>query len=180
MRRGLTVRMAVAGTLPVVVVGTTFTFLLLAMAQLRESGQLSRQARDELVATAVGTPRAELAASRARIVAAADETRRRIERDLHDGTQQRLVSLGLELRLAQSGVRPPSPRSRRKSVGSRTSSTMPWRSTRDRARHPPGNSVRRRAGAGPAHARPPGSASATGRRPWAGRSRSAALPATGR
>ena len=45
-----------------------------------------------------------LAASRARIVAAADQTRRRIERDLHDGTQQRLVSLGLELRLAQGMV----------------------------------------------------------------------------
>jgi signal transduction histidine kinase len=60
----------------------------------------------ELVATAVGNAesRAELAASRARIVAAADEARRRIERDLHDGTQQRLVSLGLELRLAQSMV----------------------------------------------------------------------------
>jgi signal transduction histidine kinase len=60
----------------------------------------------ELVATAVGNAQsqAELAASRARIVAAADETRRRIERDLHDGTQQRLVSLGLELRLAQSLV----------------------------------------------------------------------------
>ena len=60
----------------------------------------------ELVATAVGNAesRAEVAASRARIVAAADETRRRIERDLHDGTQQRLVSLGLELRLAQGIV----------------------------------------------------------------------------
>ena len=60
----------------------------------------------ELVATAVGNAesRAELAASRTRIVAAADETRRRIERDLHDGTQQRLVSLGLELQLAQSLV----------------------------------------------------------------------------
>jgi signal transduction histidine kinase len=59
-----------------------------------------------LVATAVGNAqsREELAASRARIVAAADETRRRIERDLHDGTQQRLVSLGLELRLTQSLV----------------------------------------------------------------------------
>jgi len=43
-------------------------------------------------------------ASRARIVAAADETRRRIERDLHDGIQQRLVSLGLELRAAQATV----------------------------------------------------------------------------
>ena len=60
----------------------------------------------ELLATAVGNAesRAELAASRARIVAAADETRRRIERDLRDGTQQRLVSLGLDLRLAQSLV----------------------------------------------------------------------------
>ncbi len=60
----------------------------------------------ELVATAVGNAesRAELAASRARIVAATDQTRRRIERDLHDGTQQRLVSLGLQLRLAQGMV----------------------------------------------------------------------------
>jgi signal transduction histidine kinase len=60
----------------------------------------------ELLATAVGNAesRAELAASRARIVAAADQVRRRIERDLHDGTQQRLVSLGLELRLAQGMV----------------------------------------------------------------------------
>ena len=60
----------------------------------------------ELAATAVGNAegRAELTASRARIVAAADQTRRRIERDLHDGTQQRLVSLGLELRLAQGMV----------------------------------------------------------------------------
>jgi signal transduction histidine kinase len=60
----------------------------------------------ELVATAIANAesRAELMASRARIVAAADETRRRIERDLHDGIQQRLVSLGLELRTAQSGV----------------------------------------------------------------------------
>jgi signal transduction histidine kinase len=60
----------------------------------------------DLVATAVSNAesRAELAASRTRIVAAGDETRRRIERDLHDGTQQRLVSLGLELRLTQSLV----------------------------------------------------------------------------
>jgi signal transduction histidine kinase len=42
--------------------------------------------------------RVELAASRSRILAAADETRRRIERDLHDGVQQRLVSLMLKLR----------------------------------------------------------------------------------
>ena len=71
------------------------------------SGTADRMADfTELVATAVGNAesRAELAASRARIVAAADQVRRRIERDLHDGTQQRLVSLGLELRLAQGMV----------------------------------------------------------------------------
>jgi signal transduction histidine kinase len=56
------------------------------------------------MAIANAESRAELMASRARIVAAADETRRRIERDLHDGIQQRLVSLGLELRAAQATV----------------------------------------------------------------------------
>lgn len=44
----------------------------------------------------------ELRASRARIVEAADEERRRLERDLHDGAQQRLVSLALDLRLASA------------------------------------------------------------------------------
>ncbi len=48
--------------------------------------------------------RAELAASRVRIVTAADQTRRRIERDLHDGVQQRLVSLLLAQRTAASMV----------------------------------------------------------------------------
>jgi PAS domain S-box-containing protein len=50
--------------------------------------------------------RAELAASRARIVTAADETRRQIERDLHDGVQQRLVSLALAQRTAEATVPP--------------------------------------------------------------------------
>ncbi|HEY1441028.1 MAG TPA: GAF domain-containing protein, partial [Mycobacterium sp.] len=60
----------------------------------------------ELVATAIAaaTTRAELIASRARIVAAADEARRRLERDIHDGAQQRLVSLGLKLRLTEESV----------------------------------------------------------------------------
>jgi signal transduction histidine kinase len=60
----------------------------------------------ELVGTAIANAdsRAQLTASRARIVAAADDARRRIERDLHDGTQQRLVALGLALHLAQSTV----------------------------------------------------------------------------
>jgi signal transduction histidine kinase len=56
----------------------------------------------ELTATAIGNAqaRSELDASRARMVAAADEARRLIERDLHDGVQQRLVSLALQLKLA--------------------------------------------------------------------------------
>jgi len=61
-----------------------------------------------LVATAIANAesRAQLMASRARIVAAADGARRRIERDLHDGAQQRLVSLALELREAQAAMPP--------------------------------------------------------------------------
>jgi signal transduction histidine kinase len=62
----------------------------------------------ELAAMAVANAesRAQLAASRARVVATADETRRRIERDLHDGTQQRLISLALELRAAEAQTPP--------------------------------------------------------------------------
>jgi signal transduction histidine kinase len=60
----------------------------------------------ELVATAIANAesRAEVAASRARVVAAADETRRRIERDLHDGAQQRLVHTVITLKLAQRAL----------------------------------------------------------------------------
>jgi signal transduction histidine kinase len=62
----------------------------------------------ELIATAVSNAsnRAELVASRARIVASADEARRRIERDLHDGTQQQLVALGLDLKTLQMSLPP--------------------------------------------------------------------------
>jgi signal transduction histidine kinase len=62
----------------------------------------------DLVATAIANAatRAELIASRARIVAAADDGRRRLERDLHDGAQQRLVALGLQVRLAEASVPP--------------------------------------------------------------------------
>jgi len=60
----------------------------------------------ELVATAIANAEnlAALAASRARIVAAADDTRRRIERDLHDRIQQQLASLMLDLRTVQASV----------------------------------------------------------------------------
>jgi signal transduction histidine kinase len=60
----------------------------------------------EIVAIAIANTenRAEVAASRARVIAASDATRRRLERDLHDGAQQRLVSLALELRQAEDAV----------------------------------------------------------------------------
>ena len=62
----------------------------------------------ELVAAAIANAEArhELTESRARIVASADDARRRIERNLHDGPQQRLVSLTLQLRAAQASVPP--------------------------------------------------------------------------
>ncbi len=64
----------------------------------------------ELIATAVSnaTTRSELLASRARIVTAADEQRRRVVRDLHDGAQQRLVNAVITLQIAhgQAGVPP--------------------------------------------------------------------------
>jgi signal transduction histidine kinase len=62
----------------------------------------------ELVATAIANAdaHAELVASRARIIATADEIRRRIERDLHDGAQSRLVALALQLRAAQTSIPP--------------------------------------------------------------------------
>ena len=61
-----------------------------------------------LLASAIANAesRAEVDASRARIVATADATRRRIERDLHDGAQQQLLSLALEIRALQAGVPP--------------------------------------------------------------------------
>jgi signal transduction histidine kinase len=95
---------------PIVVEGSLWG----AIAAGAESKRLPADAEQrmakftELAATAIANAesRSELAASRARIVAASDETRRRIERDLHDGTQQRLVSLALQLRVAESTVPP--------------------------------------------------------------------------
>lgn len=60
----------------------------------------------QLVATSISNTimREELAASRARVIAAADDARRRIERDLHDGAQQRLVTLAVALRRAEGKI----------------------------------------------------------------------------
>jgi signal transduction histidine kinase len=68
----------------------------------------------ELVATAISNTeaRADLAASRARIVAAADDERRRVVRDLHDGAQQHLVHTIVALQLALQEREPTSARAR--------------------------------------------------------------------
>jgi PAS domain S-box-containing protein len=92
---------------PVIVDGRVWGILVAGWetSELSPPGTESRLARfAELVATAVSNAatRSELLASRARIVAATDETRRRMERDLHDGTQQRLISVGLDLQALKS------------------------------------------------------------------------------
>ena len=72
----------------------------------------------ELVTAALANvdAREQLTASRARIVEAADAARRRIERDLHDGAQQRLVSLALNLHRLESGLEPNSAAAREVAV----------------------------------------------------------------
>jgi signal transduction histidine kinase len=95
---------------PIVVEGRLWGVLFLHAKQTRRPFPRDAESRlagfTELVATAIANAdsSAALMASRARIVTAADEARRRIERDLHDGTQQQLVSLMLELRAAQTAV----------------------------------------------------------------------------
>jgi PAS domain S-box-containing protein len=83
-----------------VTVSTTGTAVLSPDAEAR-IGEFT-----ELVALCLASAeaRSERAASRARIVAAGDAERRRLERNLHDGAQQRLVSLSLDLRMARSTV----------------------------------------------------------------------------
>jgi signal transduction histidine kinase len=65
----------------------------------------------ELVSTAIANAEAQaaLTASRARIVVTADESRRRFERDLHDGAQQRFVAAMLRVRAAEAAVPPDLP-----------------------------------------------------------------------
>jgi PAS domain S-box-containing protein len=84
------------------IAGTDSDELLPAGAELRVASFA------ELIATAVSNAatRSELIASRARIVTASDEARRRIERDLHDGAQQRLVALGLDLQAVEMSIPP--------------------------------------------------------------------------
>jgi signal transduction histidine kinase len=96
---------------PINVEGRLWGVMIVASAHAAElPAGIERELADfiELLATAIANTQAreEVRASRARIVAAADQARRRIERDVHDGAQQRLVSLGLQLRTAQASVPP--------------------------------------------------------------------------
>ena len=104
--RPMGIRSSVA--VPIVVEGRLWGVIVAGLRQGHFPAETEQRLAGftELLGTAVANAdsRAQLTASRARIVAAADDARRRIERDLHDGTQQRLVSLCLELRLAQSTV----------------------------------------------------------------------------
>ncbi|HWF36112.1 MAG TPA: PAS domain S-box protein, partial [Solirubrobacteraceae bacterium] len=100
----LAVGIAVAVAVPIIVSGRTWGSIVAAWKRPDMAGgdTETRMAQfTELVATAVANAEsgAELAASRRRIVATADQTRRRIERDLHDGAQQRLVNTVIWLKL---------------------------------------------------------------------------------
>ena len=73
----------------------------------RAAAEVERRQHEDALRASEALHRAlaeELAASRARLVEAGDEERRRLERNLHDGAQQRLVTLSLALRLAQANV----------------------------------------------------------------------------
>jgi signal transduction histidine kinase len=92
-------------TCPVIVEGRLWGCLSLAATHPLPPETEKRLERfSELVATAIANTesRSELAASRRRIVTASDEARRLIERNLHDGTQQRLVALALAVRAVES------------------------------------------------------------------------------
>jgi signal transduction histidine kinase len=95
---------------PIVVDGRSWGLIFVASRATILPASSSQTVADfgELLAMAVrnAETQAELKASRARIVAAADETRRQIERNLHDGAQQRLVSLGLNVRAVEAIVPP--------------------------------------------------------------------------
>jgi signal transduction histidine kinase len=73
---------------------------------LDTEARLAEFSRHAGIAVANDKSSSDLAESRARIVRAGDEARRRFERDLHDGAQQRLVSLGLDLRTAEATLPP--------------------------------------------------------------------------
>jgi signal transduction histidine kinase len=92
---------------PIVVEGRLWGVIAVAFAEEPADATEDRVAEfTELVATAIANAegRAALTESRARVVATGDETRRRIERDVHDGAQQRLVHTIISLKLARRAM----------------------------------------------------------------------------
>jgi signal transduction histidine kinase len=93
---------------PIVVAGELWGAITTVSRERAFAPGMERRLADftELVATAISSlhARAELAASRARIAAAADDERRRVVRDLHDGAQQRLVHTVITLQLAEQAL----------------------------------------------------------------------------
>ncbi|HEY6692230.1 MAG TPA: GAF domain-containing sensor histidine kinase [Solirubrobacteraceae bacterium] len=94
---------------PIVVGGATWGAIIAISTEhepIPERSEVRLSQFTELVATAVSnaTARADLIASRARIVAAGDEARRRLERNLHDGLQQRLIALGIDLQRIHASI----------------------------------------------------------------------------
>ena len=105
----LTAGVGAAVTSPIVVSGRRWGMIVAAWKRseiVRGETEVRMGQFTELVATAVANAesRSLLAASRRRVVATADETRRRLERDLHDGAQQRLVSTVFVLKLAEKAL----------------------------------------------------------------------------
>lgn len=103
----LGVRSAVAS--PIVVEGRLWGTMVAATNQsqpLSADTESRTVGFTELLATAISNAesREALIVSRARIVAAGDEARRRIERNLHDGAQQRLVALGLDVQAVRDSI----------------------------------------------------------------------------
>ncbi len=93
---------------PIVVAGILWGAVTIASVNvLPPESEARLGAFAELVSLAVASAQArdDLRSSRARIVRAGDEQRRKLERNLHDGAQQRLVSLALQLRLAKAELK---------------------------------------------------------------------------
>lgn len=95
-------------TVPVVVEGRTWGALTASTAGAPRPGrgeeELEQFAGVVAAAIANAENKAHLAASRARVVAASDETRRRLQRDVHDGVQQRLVQTIITLKIAREAI----------------------------------------------------------------------------
>ncbi len=93
----LTVRVPLASTDEHLVLADSFNRMVTGLGERQAFADLNEQLQAE-----VHRQLEEVRESRARIVTAADEARQKVERDLHDGAQQRLISLALGLRLAEA------------------------------------------------------------------------------